>query len=202
MNTKLDIPMHARTEESRAEEKETLNDRRGPRQGAPRAHLVIGPVGSGKSTFALELAKGRGAVRLTLDDWMSRLFSPDRPESGVVSWYVERAARSVEQIWVVAKSVLEAGCEVILEIGLLSRRERAAFYERAADAGIPLTVHVLDAPRDVRRERVEARNREKGATFSMIVPPAIFELASDMWEAPDEGERARGHANLVFVDVT
>jgi hypothetical protein len=40
----------------------------------------------------------------------------------------------------------------------------------------------------VRRRRVEERNRTKGATFSMVVPPAIFELASDLWESPDEAE--------------
>ena len=189
MNTKL-------------EEKKNLSDRDGIRQDAPRAHLVIGPVGAGKSTFALGLARERRAVRLTLDDWMSRLFSPDRPERDVVPWYVERAARTVEQIWIVAESVLAAERDVILEIGLLSRRERAAFYERAAASGVALTVHVLDAPREVRRERVEARNREKGTTFSMIVPAAIFEMASDMWEAPDEGELARRDIELVVVDAS
>jgi len=34
----------------------------------------------------------------------------------------------------------------------------------------------------------ERRNRERGPTFSMEVPPAIFELASDLWEPPDEEE--------------
>jgi uncharacterized glyoxalase superfamily protein PhnB/predicted kinase len=184
------------------EEASKVDDHQGVRQGAPRAHLVIGPVGAGKSTFALRLARERVAVRLTLDEWMSRLFSPDRPESGVVQWYVERAARAVDQIWSVAKSVLEAGRDVVLEVGLLSRRERAAFYERAVAARVRLTVHVLDAPREVRRERVEARNREKGETFSMVVPPAIFEMASDMWEAPDDDERASSDVDVVIVDVT
>ena len=75
-------------------------------------------------------------------------------------------------------------------------------HDRAAAAGFELVVHVLDAPREVRRARVEARNRERGETFSMIVPPAIFELASDMWEAPIEEERARDDIEMVFVDVT
>jgi hypothetical protein len=33
------------------------------------------------------------------------------------------------------------------------------------------------------------RNVEQGETFSMVVPPEFFELASDLWEVPDEAER-------------
>jgi hypothetical protein len=47
---------------------------------------------------------------------------------------------------------------------------------------------VLDAPIDVRRERVRRRNTEKGATFSMVVPDHVFEMASNLWEVPDEIE--------------
>ena len=54
--------------------------------------------------------------------------------------------------------------------------------------GICFTVHVLDAPLDIRRERVRRRNAEKGATFSMVVPDHIFEMASAMWEPPDDLE--------------
>jgi uncharacterized glyoxalase superfamily protein PhnB/predicted kinase len=154
----------------------------------PRVHLVIGPVGAGKSTFALGLAREHAAVRLTLDQWMVQLFSPDRPDAGVMEWYVERAARCLEQIWSVAQGITDLGNDVVLEIGLLLRRERERFYQRVKDTGLELTIHVLDAARDVRRERVNERNRAQGATFSMVVPPAIFELASDLWEPPDERE--------------
>jgi predicted kinase len=147
---------------------------------------VIGPVGAGKSTLALELARASGAVRLTLDEWMTELFRPDRPESGVVAWYVERAARCVSRIGRVTEAVLDAGVDVVLEIGLLQRRERVAFYRRVG--GRRLTIYVVDAARAVRRERVEARNRVRGGTFSMVVPPDVFELASDLWEAPDDEE--------------
>jgi len=37
---------------------------------------------------------------------------------------------------------------------------------------------------------LEAGNADRGDTFKMIVPPAIFELASDLWEPPDDGECA------------
>jgi predicted kinase len=108
-----------------------------------------------------------------------------------MEWYVERAARCVERLWLVAHGVATAGTDVVLEIGLLRRRERSGIYERIDAAGFPLVIHVLDAPRDVRRERVERRNREQGPTFSVVVPPEFFERASDLWE-PLEPEECTG----------
>lgn len=169
-----------------------------PRRGA--IHLIIGPVGAGKSTFALGLAREHGAVRFTLDDWMTRLFGPDRPDTGLVEWYVERATRCIEQIWSLAMRMVDAGLPAIFEIGLLQRRERELFYERVAQCDCALTIHVVDAPRDVRRERVMKRNETKGETFSMVVPPAIFELASDRWEPPDADECAGRAVQFVRAD--
>lgn len=156
-----------------------------------RIHLIVGPVGAGKSTFGQQLAREHHAVRLTLDEWMAVLFRPDRPEEGVMEWYVERTQRCLEQIWRVTRSALAAGTDVVLEIGLIQRRDRQRFLRRVDADHDPLTIYQLDAPRDVRRERVEQRNQDQGATFSMVVPPAIFELASDLWEPLDD-EEARG----------
>jgi uncharacterized glyoxalase superfamily protein PhnB/predicted kinase len=158
------------------------------RESRARVQLVVGPVGAGKSTFARELARECSAVRFALDEWMAELFSPDRPEHGIFEWYVERAARSVERIWAVARQVVETGTSVVLELGLLRREERERFYGRLDGAGFGWTIHVVDGARDVRRERVRERNRTKGVTFSMVVPNDVFELASDLWEPPSGSE--------------
>ena len=158
-------------------------------------HLVVGPVGAGKSTYVRELCREHAALRLTLDEWMATLFRPDRPETDVMPWYIARTERCLEQIWRVALATLEVGTDVVLEIGLIRRHERESFYARVDALALDLVIHVLDAPREVRRARVEQRNRERGETFSMEVPPAIFELCSDLWEPLDlretEGREVR-----------
>lgn len=156
----------------------------------PTVHLVLGPVGAGKSTFALALSQQHAAVRLNLDEWMATLFSADRPTTGVMEWYAARTARCIDQIWRITTGLVGVGSNVVLEIGLIRRADRDDFYTRIDAAGTALKVYVLDAPRDVRRARVEARNLEKGGTFSMVVPAHIFELASDLWEPPDDDEIA------------
>ncbi|XXT17216.1 ATP-binding protein [Sorangium sp. So ce429] len=158
-------------------------------RGTAHIHLIVGPVGAGKSTFALQLCREQRAVRLNLDEWMTALFRPDRPESGVLEWYIERTERCIDQIWRLTERMLEVGTSVVLEIGLIRRDHRERFYERVDAGGHPMTIHVLDAPRDLRRERVLRRNQQKGDTFSMVVPPDFFEFASDMWQPLDEPER-------------
>ena len=151
-------------------------------------HLVEGPVGSGKSTFALELSKKHQAPRLILDDWMATLFKADRPQHGVVEWYMERKDRCVAQIWKSACEIVKANSDVILELGLIKRLDRERLYERVELQGVKLKIYVLDAPRELRRSRVKGRNKNKGLTYSMEVPDHIFDLASDMWEPIGKSE--------------
>lgn len=151
-------------------------------------HLVEGPVGAGKSTYSAGLARRTGAVHIALDEWFTRLFSPDRPSTDVVHWYLQRKTRLVDLIWHHARALSASGTTPILELGLIRRQDRADLYRRARDAGIDLKVHVLEASRETRRERVARRNEEKGPTFSMVVPDTFFEMASDLWECPDEIE--------------
>jgi len=168
---------------------------------AARVHLVIGPVGAGKSTFARQLVQERSAVCFRLDEWMVTLFRPDSPEADRVAWYRDRAQRCIDQIWSIALQLTARGHDVVLEIGLLQRHERERFYARVEHAQLPLTIHVLDAARDVRRSRVHARNLEQGPTFSMLVPPEIFELASDLWEPPERDECEGRDVRLLRTDA-
>ncbi|HKO94128.1 MAG TPA: ATP-binding protein [Polyangiaceae bacterium] len=166
-----------------------------------RIHLVVGPVGAGKSTFTRQLCREHGAVCLNLDEWMAQLFRPDRPDSGVMEWYRERTGRCIEQIWKLTESLLGAGTSVVLEIGLIQRRDRERLYRRVDAAGHGLTVYVLDAPRELRRERVERRNEEQGDTFFMVVPPHIFDLASDLWEPPEAAEQSGREMRFIFSEA-
>jgi predicted kinase len=155
----------------------------------PKVYLIEGPVGAGKSTHASALAQRIQGVHIALDDWFVALFSPDRPaDHFVASWYIERKARLLDLIWNHSRRILASGADAILELGLIQRQVRSEFCSRVQEEGFELQLHVLDAPLDVRRERVRRRNAEKGATFAMVVPDHVFEMASALWETPDEAE--------------
>jgi predicted kinase len=163
----------------------------------PTVHLIEGPVGAGKSTYAMALASRCGTTHIALDAWFAVLFSPDRPAQDFIPWYIERKERLLNVIWSHAGHLLNTGCDVVLELGLIQQAPRVEFCRRVLGEGHDLVLHVLDAPLEVRRKRVRNRNEEKGATFSMVVPDHVFDLASKLWQPPDEIECAEFTVSFV-----
>lgn len=151
----------------------------------PTVHLIEGPVGAGKSTYAIALASAERAIHIALDEWFATLFAPDRPERDVIPWYVERKDRLIEVIWRHSRHMLDSGSDVILELGLIQQAPRVDFCRRVQGEGYGLAVHVIDAPIEVLRERVRKRNLVKGPTFSMVVPDSIFEMAGSLRMKPN-----------------
>lgn len=174
----------------------TLGINESPILHMPTVHLVEGPVGAGKSTYSTLLAQQINGVHIALDAWFVALFSPDRPETDIIPWYLERKDRLLDIIWIHSQRILATGTDVILELGLIQRQARTAFCHRVQSEGFEPLVHVLDAPLDIRRQRVQHRNIEKGATFSMIVSDHVFDIANKMWEAPDDMECAEYQVNF------
>ncbi len=155
----------------------------------PIVHLIEGPVGAGKSTFSASLSSRTRGVHIALDEWFAKLFSPDRPEGDFIPWYISRKERLLELIWAHSKAVLASGSDVILELGLIQKEQRLKFCRRVINERYDLIMYELDAPREIRRARVQHRNEHQGPTFSMVVPEQIFEIASNLWEPSDEFER-------------
>lgn len=163
-------------------------------------HLVEGPVGAGKSTFAKALSSSLRAPHLDLDQWLRTLFSPDRPSDGFVQWYSERKARCIRQIWDVACEILDSGgTSVILELGLVTRADREAFYRRVDATDYTLRIYLLDTPLERRRQHVRERNRQKAGSYKMEVSEEIFELANSFWEEPTQAERRERNVEIVTL---
>ena len=84
-------------------------------------HLIEGPVGAGKSTYAAALATRVGGIHIAMDDWFAKLFSPDRPSADVMTWYAVRKERLAQHIWAHAQVLLKSGATPILELGLVQQ---------------------------------------------------------------------------------
>lgn len=154
-------------------------------------HVIEGPVGAGKTTFAWRLAQHTRTPPFVLDAWMVTLFRPDRPATDLWPWYRARKDRCQTQIWSVARGLLDLGQDAIVELGLITAADRADFLSKVAASGHSATIHLLDAPRAERWRRVQSRNATKGASYAMEVPEDVFNMASDHWEPLTDQERAR-----------
>ena len=155
---------------------------------AATLHVISGPCGAGKTTYAHALARRDGAVPFILDEWGARLFGPDVHGPIEIQWMLERAGRCAALIWSTATAVVAAGTSVVLDTGLMRRADRKRIRQMAEAAGLSLQWHFVDAPQAVRRARVAGRNAAKGETFVHEVTPQMFELLEGLYEAPAPAE--------------
>jgi predicted kinase len=131
----------------------------------PTMHLTVGLPGVGKTTFARELERASGALRLTPDEWMVPLFG--------LRWVDSDGKRDVLEgrlVWV-GHQVLRAGVSVILDFGFWSPDERYALRAIADLVGADFQLHYVTLPEDERRKRATARWRE--------APLETFEITLD-----------------------
>jgi predicted kinase len=151
-------------------------------------NVIFGPCGAGKTTYAHTFARREKAVAFILDDWMARMFGPDMPDPIEYEWMLERVARCEAQIWSVAAAIIGSGGSVILDIGLMRRADRARIRKIAEATGLPLRFHFVDAPQEVRRERVAGRNVVRGENFAIEVSPDMFDFIEGVYEPPEPDE--------------
>jgi len=156
-----------------------------------RVYLITGGTGAGKTTYAISLAKETGAIRFSIDDWMTTLFWMDSPDPISFDWAMERINRAERQIWETARQALEQGLSVILDLGFTKAVHRQKFYDLAKFAGTEFALHWVDVSPEERWRRVQFRNAEKGETYAMNVPREMFDFMENEWEAPRDDEEPK-----------
>src|SRR4029077_5670077 len=158
----------------------------------PTLHLIVGLLGSGKTTLARRLEREHDALRLCPDEWIAALYGNAPPEP-----ILDAARDPVEQLqWAVAERALQLGVSVILEFGFWSRSERELFRARAAELGASSEVHARVVPEDELWRRLARRNAK--------LPPGTFAITreqlaswSKLFEPPVPEELARRPAENV-----
>ena len=151
-------------------------------------YIVFGPQGAGKTTYSIRLADETRAVHFSIDDWMNQLFGPDLPKPLNFGWIMERVRRCESRIWATASEIARAGGNVVLDLGFMKTDSRTQFRNQAEELDLPCQLHFIDAPHDVRRSRVLARNSEKGETFTFEVTPGMFDFMEKEFERPTDDE--------------
>ena len=158
----------------------------------PRLILVCGPTGAGKTTYSISLCDEVGAIRFSIDHWMQILFAKDMTSLDY-SWLMDRVSRCYEQIWEVSEQILKRDGNVVLDLGFTTKAQRAIFFDRSKALGLHPEVHYLDAPRDLRKQRVARRNEEKDSRlYAFEVTDGMFDFMEPLFEAPDADELKNG----------
>lgn len=122
-------------------------------------HLIHGFLCCGKTTFAKELERRTGGVRISLDEWLIALTGDTvRLEQELV----ERLQAQMEELW---PEFVTLGIDVILDFGFWRRQDRDQVRKKAEDIGAATRLYWIHCPDQVARERCRQRNAAQGGEY-------------------------------------
>jgi predicted kinase len=147
------------------------------------AHIVVGFIGAGKTTFARRLEQETGAVRFTKDEWMVRLFGNTPPKDKFAEYDHRMATLATDM----ALKCLQAGVDVIIDEGFWVKEHRDAIRERVTEAGAVAKVYYIEAPLEVMKARTLARSDNPPAD-SYVIDEVDFDHYWGFFRPPGEEE--------------
>lgn len=154
-------------------------------------HVLTGKIAAGKSTLAARLAADTGGLVLAEDHWLPTLY-PAQITS--LEDYLRESMRFRTAIAPLIVDLLRRGLTIVLDFPANTVASRTWMRGLADTAGITATLHFLDLPDDVCRQRLHARN--SAGTHAYQASDAEFDQFTAHFVPPraDEGFAIVRHA--------
>ncbi len=153
------------------------------RNNRPLAHIVIGFIGSGKTTFARRLEHESGAIRFTKDEWMVRVFGNTPPKDSFEAYDSRMAALATDM----ALKCLRAGIDVIIDEGFWVKEQRDGIRERVKIVGAVPKLYYIEAPFEVMKARTLKRS-EHPPVDSFVIDEEAFNRYWRFFQPPGKDE--------------
>lgn len=158
-------------------------------------YFLIGKMGAGKSTYSSKFAAETGAILLSEDEWLGKLYPG---EINDFDDYIVRHRKLREVLGPHLQHVLRTGASVVLDFAANTRNSRQWFLKIAESAGVDHEAIYLDVPNETCLKQVEKRKEEQPER-AQFDTPEMFELVTQYFEEPglDEGINLRVIASQV-----
>lgn len=149
----------------------------------PMAHIIIGFIGSGKTSFARKLEKETGAIRFTKDEWMVRIFGNTPPKDKFEEYDNKMASLATDM----ALKCLKAGISVIIDEGFWVKEHRDAISEKVKSVGAIPKLYYLEVPLEIMKERTLKRS-ENPPVDSYTIDEESFNQYWKLFRPPSKDE--------------
>lgn len=149
----------------------------------PIAYLIMGFVGSGKSTYAKKLELETNAFRITKDEWLIRIVGNDPTVSG----FEDLDARVTDLSMDIALQLLKSGMDIIIDDGFWIRRQRDEIRERIRNMGAKYELHYVKCSKSLMKKRIHQRNKTLGKD-TFFVSEEVFDKYWKYFDDIEEDE--------------
>lgn len=148
------------------------------------AHVIIGFIGSGKTTFAKKLEKETGALRFTKDEWVIAIFGHDPTIDGFDKYDSRISKLAVE----VALYCLKAGNDIIIDEGFWVRSQRDEIREKIEKTGGKVQFYYVKNTHETMKQRVSKRN-QKPTEDAFIISQKMYDDYKKYFDEPSLEEK-------------
>lgn len=147
-------------------------------------HFFCGKAGAGKTTMAKALAQSQGALLLSEDIWLTRLYG-DQIEG--FDDYIRFSRKLNTVVGPLVVDLLALGQSVVMDFPANTRRRRDWFRSLFEAGQAAHVMHVLQTPDAVCLERIGRRNLEMPEGSSRLTEADYWHVTS-YFEPPDAAE--------------
>ena len=143
------------------------------------AHVIIGFIGSGKTTFAKKLEKETGALRFTKDEWVIAIFGHDPTIDGFDTYdnRISKLARDV------AIYCLKTGNDIIIDEGFWVRSQRDDIRKKIEKAGGKVQFYYVKNTHETMKQRVSRRN-QKPTADAFVISQEMYDDYKQYFDEP------------------
>lgn len=150
----------------------------------PLAYVICGFIGSGKTTFARKLEKETGAIRITKDEWVIKIFGNKIVSDKNFEEYDKNISELATDI---AFTILKAGKNVIIDEGFWVKSQRDEIKKKILNLGAKPILYFVDCSIEEMKNRVINRSK-KPPIDSFEINEEMFDKYLNFWEPPTKKE--------------
>ena len=148
------------------------------------AYVVCGFIGAGKTTFARKLENETGAIRITKDEWIIKIFGNKITSDKNFGRYDRNITELATDM---AFKILKSGKDVIIDEGYWVKSQRDEIKKKIINVGAKPIFYYVEYPVEKMRERVVARSKNPPVD-SFEINGYMFDKYLKYWEPPTKEE--------------
>ena len=150
----------------------------------PIAYVICGFIGAGKTTFARKLEKETGAIRVTKDEWIIKIFGNKITSDKNFEVFDKNITELARDI---AFKILRAGKDVIIDEGFWVKSQRDDIKKKIINVGAKPIFYYVECSINKMKERVIDRSKNP-PTDSFEINEEMFDKYLKYWEPPKKEE--------------